>query len=106
MSGLSLVSGGRLAAVRVEQQAALKASEARLNTIWTAKLNATQAELDATKSELAEALTRIERCEANDAKVDRTDARLEQQVGALAILASTFTYTEFESDAVCQRVCQ
>jgi hypothetical protein len=88
-----------LAAVRVEQQAALRASEARLNTIWTAKLNATQ-------SELAEAQARIERCEANDAKVDRTDARLEQQVGALAILASTFTYTEFESDAVCQRVCQ
>ena len=79
----------------------MAASEARLNTIWTAKLNATQ-------SELAEARARIERCEANDAKVERTDAkvertdaRLEQQVGALAILTHTFTYMEFESDSVC-----
>jgi hypothetical protein len=38
---------------------------------------------------------------ANDAKVERTDARLEQQVGALAILTHTFTYMEFESDRVC-----
>ena len=27
--------------------------------------------------------------------------KLEQQVGALAILTHTFTYMEFESDSVC-----
>ena len=38
---------------------------------------------------------------ANDAKDKRTDAKLEQQVGALAIFIHTFTYMEFESDRVC-----
>ena len=38
---------------------------------------------------------------ANDAKDERTDEKLEQQVGALAIFTHTFIYMESDIDRVC-----
>ena len=38
---------------------------------------------------------------ANDAKDERTDAKLEEQVGALELPTNIFTHVEFHSDTVC-----